>query len=180
MRLLKIVFLICVVVMLLALAAGAQTSGCWFPLTVEVVGAKPSLQKVSAKNLELRIGGKAVSPSAISSRTVSEGIILLDTSASMKTEGFSSLLVLTKDLITGLPPSVQKVGLTAFSRAAIQADGKQDSLRVLEELERRGPQGQTKLLDSMLRSLSYFHAGSETVMFVISDGGDNRSRKSRT
>jgi Mg-chelatase subunit ChlD len=177
-RLLRTGMLICGVVASPATSAFAQNSGCWFPLTLEVVGEHPSLQKLSEKNVAVRVGGRARKVSGIDLQMATQLIVVLDTSGSMHSHGWKGLGVLVNDLLLGAPASVKKVGLTTFSEAAVHANGREDSLKLLNETMQRGAYGRTRLLDTLLDSARYFQAGANTVMIVITDGGDTRSLNS--
>jgi Mg-chelatase subunit ChlD len=166
------------VVASLTASAVAQNSGCWFPLTVEVVGEHPSLQNVSAKNVAVRVGGRATTVSRMDLQTATQLIVVFDTSGSMNSHGWKGLGTLVEDLLRGAPADVKVVGLTTFGDVAIHANGREDSLKLLSETIKRGPYGRTKLVDTLLASARYFHAGANTVMIVVTDGGDNRSLNS--
>jgi Mg-chelatase subunit ChlD len=161
----------------LAMSAVAQTSGCWFPLTVEVVGDKPSLQVVDANNLVTHLAGHTTVVNSLKLVRASQVVIVLDDSGSMQRHR-ASLLRLTTDLLRSIPADVKDIGLTTFSNSAKHSRGRTSALETIASMQLRTAYGRTRLLDSIEDAARYFHSDQRTLMIVITDGGDDLSRES--
>lgn len=164
---------------LIGVPSFGQSASCSFPLTVEVVGEKPAFRSLDAKNLAIRLHGKSVAVKDVRLRSDSQVLVVFDNSGSMQGKGRQrqSLLVLTKDILDGIPATVKDIGLTAFANVAVHVRGREDALRAVETLKGQPAYGRTRLLDSMEDSARFFQARPGTLMIVISDGGDNYSRE---
>ena len=164
-----------VAIFVIAQAQG-QSKPCVFPLTVEITGKNPAFKTIQAGSVSVRLAGRIIPVKSVRLDRSSQVLIVLDNSGSMQKRR-SSVLRLTRDILEGIPKDVKDVGLTTFSDVAIHAQGRESALKALDEIEARSSYGRTRLLDSMEDSARYFRAGSHTLMIVISDGADNKSRQ---
>jgi len=180
------VWLLCV------LPVWAQENGCtrrWVP--VNVVDRKGGIVSyLDSSAFQATVHHRAVKIlAAVWDQQPRRVMILLDASASMSNPALQALALDGADqLVSQMPPKTQ-IGLAVFSETITQTTGLttdrqalRDKLKDLTVRKYPCPKGKcrTALRDAIFESLSYFGTPQEgDVLYVISDGGENGSRRTQ-
>ncbi len=187
---------ICLAVAAAALPVCAQSDSCsvrTLPLTVrDSVGS--SIEGVSPADLIVKVRGKGIAVESLEPALHSKrAVILLDTSGSMEgpiSAGAAKFsLQLAANFARLTYPQLRLAFLTFNEQPYPKAGFSENNLPVLSQLKtlidqsetyKKEVKGRTALYDAIFAALQMLdRPSSSDLLLVISDGGENRSKKSR-
>ena len=163
-------------------SANAQNSSCdTRTVLVSVLNAKrQTLSNLKPENFIAEAEGKPLEVVSVVANTPPRRIVvLLDTSGSMQGQRLANAQQLAIAIASSADSNTE-VSAYTFGDGLEYVGASSDKSRLLENLRvLRVAKGRTALLAAIMRVLSELkNAGPQDMLYVLSDGGDNRSKAS--